>query len=124
MTTSLVLGPLVRHVDEDTAAIWVQTSEATQVTVQLDGHDRGWSAPTFAVHGHHYALVEVTGLAAGTDAAYQVELDGVPVLSLREIPLSGWAGVQKRAFDLVCSSVGMPGYRKDKSWSSAPEPQA
>lgn len=35
------------------------------------------------------------------------ELDGIPVLSLREIPLSGWAGVQKRTFDLVCSGLGL-----------------
>jgi len=76
---TLLLGPLVRHVDEDTAAIWVQTSAATQVTVHLDEHDQSWSTPTFTVHGHHYALVEVTGLAAGTDAEYRVELDGTQV---------------------------------------------
>jgi exopolysaccharide biosynthesis polyprenyl glycosylphosphotransferase len=35
------------------------------------------------------------------------ELDGIPVLSLREIPLSGWAAVQKRTFDLVCSGLGL-----------------
>ncbi|HKJ12742.1 MAG TPA: alkaline phosphatase D family protein [Ornithinimicrobium sp.] len=84
MTPSLVLGPVVRHVDEDTAAVWVQTSDAAEVTVLLEGHDHGWSTRTFAVHGHHYALVEVTGLAAGTDAAYRVEVDGTTVWPLED----------------------------------------
>jgi len=35
------------------------------------------------------------------------ELDGVPILSLREIPLTGWGGVVKRTFDLVVSAGGL-----------------
>ncbi len=31
------------------------------------------------------------------------EIDGLPVLSLREFPLTGWNGVKKRAFDLTVS---------------------
>ena len=34
-------------------------------------------------------------------------LDGLPVISLRESPLMGWAAVQKRALDLVVSGVGL-----------------
>jgi hypothetical protein len=82
VSTDLVLGPLVRHVDEETAAIWVQTARAATVTVRLEGHDHAWTARTFAVHGHHYALVELTGLRAGTDAAYQVDLDDTTVWPL------------------------------------------
>jgi Undecaprenyl-phosphate glucose phosphotransferase len=38
----------------------------------------------------------------------QVEdLDGVPMISLREGPLLGWAAVQKRAFDVVASGVAL-----------------
>jgi Undecaprenyl-phosphate glucose phosphotransferase len=33
------------------------------------------------------------------------ELDGLPVINLREGPFVGWAGVQKRAFDLALGSV-------------------
>ncbi len=33
------------------------------------------------------------------------ELDGLPLISLREGPLVGWAAVQKRVFDVVVSSV-------------------
>lgn len=35
------------------------------------------------------------------------ELDGLPVLSLREFPLTGWNAVRKRAFDLVVSSAAL-----------------
>jgi hypothetical protein len=37
---------------------------------------RSWRARTFAVHGHHYALVEVDGLEPGSSAAYEVQVDG------------------------------------------------
>ena len=60
--TELVLGPLVRHVDADSAVVWVETDEATTVTVRAG--ERTGSAATFGVHGHHYALVDVTGLPA------------------------------------------------------------
>ncbi|MGB7448920.1 MAG: alkaline phosphatase D family protein [Ornithinimicrobium sp.] len=89
MAVDLVLGPLVRHVDENSAAIWVQTAQTTTVTVRLDGHDETWSARTFAVHGHHYALVEVTGLRAGTDAAYRVDLDDTTVWPLADHEAAG-----------------------------------
>ncbi len=75
MTTSpLVLGPILRHVDEVSASIWVETRESATVTV-LTPH-RSASARTFAVHGHHYALVHVEGLAAGSVTPYSVEVDG------------------------------------------------
>ena len=73
-TPPLVLGPLVRYVDETSTSLWVQTRDAVRVTVRTD--DRSWDARTFRVHGHHYALVEVDGLAPGTIAPYTVELDG------------------------------------------------
>ncbi|WP_157155287.1 alkaline phosphatase D family protein [Diaminobutyricimonas sp. LJ205] len=75
MTSPLVLGPMLRFVDETTASIWVETRDDCLVTVR--GGDRSWRAPTFRVHGHHYALVEVDGLEAGTSTPYTVELDGV-----------------------------------------------
>lgn len=68
----LVLGPMLRHVDQTSATIWVETSAAAEVSIL------GRRARTFCVAGHHYALVAVTGLAVGTDTAYTVELDGIP----------------------------------------------
>lgn len=80
MSDALVLGPLLRYVDETTAAIWVEVRRQGQVVVRAAGG--AWSAPTFAAHGHHYALVEVDGLAPGTVQDYTVEVDGVEVWPL------------------------------------------
>ena len=75
MTTSpLVLGPMMRYVDETSASIWVETRSAARVAVRAGG--RVWSAGTFAVHGHHYALVEADGLEPGTVLPYTLEIDG------------------------------------------------
>lgn len=74
MTLPLVLGPMMRYVDETSASIWVETLRAAEVTVRAGGN--GWAARTFAVHGHHYALVEVTGLEPGTVTPYTLEVDG------------------------------------------------
>jgi len=76
-TGPLVLGPLIRHVDLTCASIWVETKHAGVVDVHALG--RSWRARTFAVHGHHYALVEVDGLEPGTIAPYTVRIDGTTV---------------------------------------------
>jgi hypothetical protein len=73
----LVLGPLLRHVDTTSAAVWVETAGPARVEIRAAG--RSWSTGTFAAHGHHYALVEVDGLEPGTEAAYEVWLDDQPV---------------------------------------------
>ncbi|SED10577.1 PhoD-like phosphatase [Nocardioides exalbidus] len=73
----LVLGPLLRYVDETTAAIWVETRHPGTVTVTRGSSTA--SARTFGVHGHHYALVELDGLAPGTTEPYAVEVDGSQV---------------------------------------------
>ncbi len=70
--TALVLGPLVRYVDHDSATIWLETDDSDVVTVAVAG--RTWSARTFGVHGHHYALVAVDGLEPGTVSPYTVWL--------------------------------------------------
>src|SRR5688500_15459153 len=69
----LVLGPLLRHVDESSATIWVETDGPARVRVSIEG---GYpEAPTFVVHDHHYALVCVEGLERGRRHPYTVELD-------------------------------------------------
>jgi hypothetical protein len=73
----LLLGPLLRYVDATSAAVWVETRDRAQVTVRLG--DSTWSAGTFAVHGHHYALVELSGLEPGTTTPYSVQVDGEQV---------------------------------------------
>ncbi|MDO8391529.1 MAG: alkaline phosphatase D family protein [Actinomycetota bacterium] len=66
----LILGPMLRHVTETSATIWVETDERCTVTIL----DR--SAPTFCVAGHHYALVIIEGLAPASCVEYDVRLDG------------------------------------------------
>ena len=73
----LVLGPLLRHVDETSATVWVRTADAARVTVTRAG--RAWHAPTFRVHGSHFALVVCDGLTPGTDEPYEVRVDDVRV---------------------------------------------
>lgn len=70
----LLLGPMLRHVDSQGASIWVETASACTVEVRC-GTD-SWRAATFAAHGHHYALVEVSSLAPGSSQPYTVHLDG------------------------------------------------
>ena len=71
--TDLLIGPLLRYVGEDCAVIWVETDAACEVTVM------GSSERTFHVEGHHYALVRIEELEAGTMHEYTVELDGEQV---------------------------------------------
>jgi hypothetical protein len=69
----LVLGPLLRRTSDTAASIWVETDRPCEVRV-LDS-----VSPTFTVHGHHYALVEVDGLSPGSTTPYDVALDGETV---------------------------------------------
>ncbi|MGW5210203.1 alkaline phosphatase D family protein [Streptomyces sp. NPDC004051] len=72
--TALRLGPLLRYVDGSSATVWVETSRPGTAEVRCaDGS--GGTARTFQVAGHHYALVEVTGLTPGTATPYEVFLD-------------------------------------------------
>jgi PhoD-like phosphatase len=72
---TLLLGPILRHVSERDATVWVETDTTCQVEVRAGigvGTER-----TFAVAGHHYALVVVSGLEPGSSTPYEVRLDGV-----------------------------------------------
>jgi PhoD-like phosphatase len=73
---SLVLGPLLRYVGDTQATVWVEADGPCEVEVL------GQAARTFEVHGHHYALVALTGLAEGAVLEYGVSLDGEEVWPL------------------------------------------
>ncbi len=66
----LILGPLLRYVDEHDATVWVETDAPCEVEVL------GRRTSTFHVSGHHYALVIIEGLNSGESVAYGVTLDG------------------------------------------------
>jgi hypothetical protein len=67
----LLLGPLLRYVSQTEASVWVETDAPCRVEVL------GRGSPTFAVAGHHYALVLIDGLEPGSTLPYEVALDGV-----------------------------------------------
>ncbi len=71
------LGPMLRYTDETCAAIWVETDTDAEVSVHAG--DREWRSRTFAVHGHHYALVEIEDLAPGSVIPYEVRVNGLKV---------------------------------------------
>jgi PhoD-like phosphatase len=71
---ALVLGPLLRYVDQTSATVWVEVGRAAEVSVRTAG--KTFAAPTFSAHGHHYALVEIDGLAPGSMQDYTVAIDG------------------------------------------------
>ncbi|HYI51804.1 MAG TPA: alkaline phosphatase D family protein [Microbacterium sp.] len=84
-SSPLVLGPMLRYTDETSAAVWVETGAAAEVTVLAD--DREWRSRTFGVHGHHYALVELDGLTPGSMLPYEVRVSGEKVWPEEGSPL-------------------------------------
>jgi phosphodiesterase/alkaline phosphatase D-like protein len=77
----IVVGPLLRYVGETEATIWVETDRPCLVHVRAAGASSE-PEPTWGIHGHHYALVVVTGLQPGTTTPYTIELDGAPAWPL------------------------------------------
>ncbi|MFF8013661.1 alkaline phosphatase D family protein [Streptomyces sp. NPDC007929] len=83
--SALRLGPLLRYTDGSSATVWVETSRPCSAEVRCaDGS--GGTARSFQIAGHHYALVPVTGLTAGTTTTYEVLLDGTRVWPLPGSP--------------------------------------
>lgn len=82
----LRLGPLLRYVDWETgstATVWVEADRPATAEVRCADGASG-SSRTFAVAGHHYALVVVTGLTPDSTTAYEVLLDGRRVWPLED----------------------------------------
>jgi PhoD-like phosphatase len=66
----LRVGPLLRHVGQTDATVWVETDKPCRVEVL------GHSADTFEVEDHHFAIVCVEGLDPDIAHPYEVHLDG------------------------------------------------
>lgn len=50
---------MLRYADEECATVWVETDATCEVEVC------GFRVPTFAVAGHHYAIVVIDNLIPG-----------------------------------------------------------
>ncbi|MBL7499506.1 alkaline phosphatase family protein [Frankia sp. CNm7] len=70
---SLLLGPMHRFADAGRVTVWVETDVPGDVEVRTADGPRA-SSRTFAVAGHHFALVTVDGLVAGRVYPYEVWL--------------------------------------------------
>jgi hypothetical protein len=70
----LVLGPVLRHVGERDATVWVETDEPC--TVEVERAEAVASARTFTVARHHFALVVLRDLEPGSAEPYTVRLAG------------------------------------------------
>ena len=79
----LILGPLLRYAGKEDAMIWVETDSACRVEVRIEGAEACFRR-TFAVSGHHYALIHCEGLTPDSTAPYEVFLDGERVWPLRQ----------------------------------------
>ena len=64
---------MLRYAGTESATFWVETSAPCEV--EILGH----STRTFAVEGHHYALLLVDDLERATVTPYDVRLDGITV---------------------------------------------
>ncbi len=65
----LILGPLLRYVDETSATLWMEFDRPGTVEVL------GSSTSTFTVRGRSYALVVIENLDPGTTTSYEVRFD-------------------------------------------------
>jgi hypothetical protein len=74
----LILGPMARWAGPFEATVWVETDEPCDVRV-IPATGEAASERTFAVEGHHYAIVRVSGLPEDAATPYTVELDGEQV---------------------------------------------
>ncbi|MET7330014.1 alkaline phosphatase D family protein [Nonomuraea sp. NPDC005650] len=104
---ALVMGPMLRYVDSVSASIWVEAAEPCTVTIEADG--RSYRSPTFTVHGHHYAIVDLVELSQDI-GSYSVRLDGDQVWPLAGRPPSRIRllpadGLRKLAFGSCRTSV-------------------
>ena len=69
-TAELVLGPMLRYAGTESATFWVETSAPCEV--EILGH----RTSTFAIEGHHYALLLADDLTPDSVTPYDVRLDG------------------------------------------------
>ncbi len=113
---NLLIGPLLRHVGEHDATIWVELDGPARVEVRA-GSASG-SDSTFQVAGHHYAIVVLDGLESGSTTAYEVLVGGTRVWPQedRAFPPSRIRTIDReRPLRLLfgsCREPGRPGHHR------------
>ena len=80
VSPEILVGPMLRYVDRTDATVWVEVSRPCRVTIRAGGCEA--VEDSWGVHGHHFALLHLSGLESGAEIPYQVELDGETVWPL------------------------------------------
>jgi len=87
----------------------LQSRRVDQVVIALPKEDSGYLEKILADLEDEVATVRLIPdlLHVMTLRSSVEDLDGLPVINLRESPMVGWAGLQKRIFDVAVTSVGL-----------------
>ena len=114
---SILVGPLLRYVDSTSATVWVEVDRPCTVEIL------GRRVPTFAVAGHHFALVVLERLEPGVRYPLVLRLDGavawpaagtpgaVLVTPAGELPLRFVVGSCRVGGAVVADDAGADGER-------------
>jgi Undecaprenyl-phosphate glucose phosphotransferase len=87
----------------------LQNQRVDQVVIALPREDSGYLEKILADLDDEIVTVRLIPdlLHVMTLRSSVEDLDGLPVINLRESPMVGWAGIQKRIFDVAATSVGL-----------------
>ena len=87
----------------------LQNRRVDQVVIALPKEDSGYLEKILANLEDEIATVRLIPdlLHVMTLRSSVEDLDGLPVINLRESPMVGWAGIQKRSFDVAATSAGL-----------------
>jgi Undecaprenyl-phosphate glucose phosphotransferase len=87
----------------------LQRHRVDQVVIALPKEDSGYLEKILADLDDEFVTVRLIPdlLHVMTLRSSVEDLDGLPVINLRESPMVGWAGLQKRSFDVAATSVGL-----------------
>ena len=78
-TAEAVLGPVVGHVPDRSARIWVEVDRPGRLEVVLTAPDDVRETAEVAIGGDHIAILEVDGLEAATRYRARLSLEGAPI---------------------------------------------
>jgi len=87
----------------------LQNRRVDQVVIALPREDSGYLEKILADLDDEMVTVRLIPdlLHVMTLRSSVEDLDGLPVINLRESPMVGWAGIQKRIFDVAATSTGL-----------------
>jgi Undecaprenyl-phosphate glucose phosphotransferase len=102
--TSLPEGPLLGRLDQAMAVVRDQQIDQIYVALPLEEHARLVTLIKATTNECVDLKVVPDLVQYATIKASLEDLDGIPIISLNEVPLSGWSSMAKRLLDLVVST--------------------